>query len=349
MGLIIIFTSSCNKNNDTNNPSTNGDVPKLTSAEISDVKQTTALCVANIYEQGSTAIKACGVCWSTNQTPTINDNKTNLNSQIGSFNTVISGLECNTTYYVRSYATNSAGTGYGSAVSLTTLDGIGTVKDIDGNLYNTVVIGTQTWMVEDLSTTRFNDGTAIPKVTDNAEYTDDAEWAALTTPAYTGEPDVLNRVHALYNWYAVNTGKLCPVGWHVPSDNDFLTLMNYLTANGYSYDGTTTVDEYGINKIAKSLANCAMWYNLYPYEVGSIAYPGFTEKDNSSGFTALPNGFRSATGFTGYGGKEGYWWSSSNYVSNIATGITMSYMRPNVSYTQTDKKCGYSVRCVKNN
>ena len=100
------------------------------------------------------------------------------------------------------------------------------VVDIDGNVYHTVTIGTQVWMVENLKTTKYNDGTAIPLVTDNTA------WGALTTPGYcwynNDSATYKNTYGALYNWYAVNTGKLAPTGWHVPTDSEWTVLTTYL-------------------------------------------------------------------------------------------------------------------------
>src|ERR1035437_3093980 len=100
-----------------------------------------------------------------------------------------------------------------------------TVTDKDGNVYHTVTIGTQTWMVENLKTTKYNDGTAIPNVTSVTG------WRNLTTGAYCNyENDIANgtKYGHLYNWYAVNTGKLAPKGWHVPTDAEWQTLGNYV-------------------------------------------------------------------------------------------------------------------------
>jgi uncharacterized protein (TIGR02145 family) len=100
------------------------------------------------------------------------------------------------------------------------------VTDKDGNVYHTITIGTQVWMVENLKTTKYNDGTDIPLVKDSAT------WANLTTPGYcwlyNDQTTYINTTGALYNWYAVNTGKLAPIGWHVPSDSDFIALTKYL-------------------------------------------------------------------------------------------------------------------------
>ncbi|MFY0690217.1 MAG: BspA family leucine-rich repeat surface protein, partial [Cyclobacteriaceae bacterium] len=112
------------------------------------------------------------------------------------------------------------------------------VPDVDENDYSGVVIGTQVWMGENLATSKYNDGTTIPKVTDNTA------WSNLTTPGYAWyDNDSATNAPtygALYNWYAVETGELCPTGWHVPSDTEWTTLEDYLIANGYNYDGTTS-------------------------------------------------------------------------------------------------------------
>src|SRR5674476_633708 len=112
------------------------------------------------------------------------------------------------------------------ASSFTEGDSSNTVTDIEGNVYHTVKIGTQTWMVENLKTTKYKDGTAIPLVTDNKV------WINLPTPAYcwydNDATTYKNTYGALYNWYAVNTGKLAPTGWHIPTDAEWTTLQNYV-------------------------------------------------------------------------------------------------------------------------
>ncbi len=155
------------------------------------------------------------------------------------------------------------------------------IGDIDGNGYHIVKIGNQVWTVENLRTTRYNDGTAIPYVTDNSA------WANLSTPGYCyyGNDSAANAVKygALYNWHAVNTGKLAPEGWHVPTDAEWDTLQNYLIANGYNWDGTTTG-----NKIAKSMAAKTDWNSS-----STAGAPGNdVQSNNSSGFSALPGGYR---------------------------------------------------------
>src|ERR1035437_6837240 len=153
---------------------------------------------------------------------------------------------------------------------------VNTVTDKDGNVYHTVTIGTQTWMAENLKTTQYNDGTSIPYVTDNTA------WSILSTPAYcwysNDAATYKNKYGALYNWYTVNTGKLAPTGWHVPTDAEWTTLTNYVTANL----GTSL-------NVAKALAATTDW-TIDTYDAGAIGND--LSKNNSTGFSALPGGYR---------------------------------------------------------
>lgn len=215
-----------------------------------------------------------------------------------------------------------------------------TVADIDGNIYHTIIIGTQTWMVENLKTTRFNDGTYIPWVFN------DSIWATNTTPSYSfydNNPNYKNVYGVLYNWYAVNTNKLAPTGWHVPTDSDWITLENYLIRNGYNYDGTTNGD-----KIAKSLAAKTGW--LSSTNKGAIGYD--VMKNNSSGFTGIPCGIRTELGEFGNFDNNAAWWTSTDLAdpfSEDAWSHQLYSDSRNVERHFYNKKWGHSVRCVRDN
>jgi uncharacterized protein (TIGR02145 family) len=239
------------------------------------------------------------------------------------------------TYHYRIKAVNSAGTYYSTNMSFVTPDKI---SDTDGNFYNTVIIGSQVWMQENLKTRKYNDDTNIPNVTDAAS------WEALTSPAYcwyNNDKTTFGDIYgALYNWYAVNTGKLCPTGWHVPSDAEWTTMENYLIANGYNYDGTTTG-----NKIAKALAATTNWaVSSNTGAIGNIDYPA---KRNVTGFTALPGGYRYSSGTFYSVGSYGVWWSSTEYSSTNAWGQDMDYFDVSVGRGDVNKLGGFSVRCLR--
>ncbi len=191
------------------------------------------------------------------------------------------------------------------------------LADIDDNVYDTVVIGTQVWMAENLKTTRLNDGTEIPVVED------DTAWSNLKTPGYCwyGNYEAffnLNHYGALYNYYAVTSGKLCPVGWHVPDTDEWYTLIMFL---GYDIAGGK-MKETGTRN----------W--LIPN----------TGATNESGFTALPGGFRNAyyKDFQHFR-STGHFWSSE---AGDAMGVT--YLSVDVKHGSMSQNDGLSVRCLRN-
>lgn len=194
------------------------------------------------------------------------------------------------------------------------------VKDIDGNSYKTVTIGTKIWMAENLKTTKFNDGTVIPLVAENDT------WIKLVSPAlswYNNDPDANRKTYgALYNWYAVNTGKVCPAGWHVATEEEWSALY-YLDGSG-SAGGT--MKETGT----------AHWKS-----------PN-TEATNASGFTGLPGGYRSIEGVFNYIGISGYWWSSTSFNATNGLFYNLRFKSGVLFKSRSEKYCGFSVRCVKN-
>ncbi len=196
-----------------------------------------------------------------------------------------------------------------------------TVTDVDGNVYHTVTIGTQTWMVENLKTTRYRNGDPIPHVNNNAD------WNQIPTPAYCSyntsgyAADTFGR---LYNWYAVAEGAaLAPEGWHIPTDADWQLLITYLGG------------EAGAGGKLKEAGN-THW--LTPN----------TGATNTTGFTALPGGVRSGSGVYQEKGTAGYYWSATEYSANYAGYVVFSNSNADAHNTGTIKMQGFSVRCIKN-
>ena len=196
----------------------------------------------------------------------------------------------------------------------------GIVTDIDGNEYGTVLIGNQVWMSENLKVTKYKDGTAIPTGHSNSV------WSNLSSGAYAvyDDDDVNTDTYGfLYNWYAVDDSRIiAPDGWHVPTDDEWTTLTDYL--GGTSVSGGK-MKETGTEH----------WSS-----------PN-TDATNESGFTALPGGYRSTNGSYGNQGYYGYFWSSTENNSDTAWYRVLHYNYSDVSRSSSNKRYGFSLRCVR--
>lgn len=283
---------------------------------------TTASSGGNITDNGGSTVTARGVVWNTSGNPTISDSKTIDGSGIGSYISNLTSLSPSTTYYVRAYATNNISTAYGNEQTFTTTALSLPATDIDGNTYNTVQIGTQVWMSENLKTSRYRNGGSIPYVVGNTE------WQALNTGAwsYYNHDEANNAVYGkFYNWYTTQGDTLCPTGWHVPNDEDWTNLTTYL--GGQSVAG---------GKMKST--GTAYWND-----------PN-TGATNESGFSALPGGYRYNAGVFFSIGYGAFFWSataSGIYDFNASNrflyvnGVTVN------SGFQESKSNGASVRCLK--
>ena len=207
------------------------------------------------------------------------------------------------------------------------------VVDLDGNVYKTVIIGSQEWFAEDLKTTKYNDGTSIPLVTGNSA------WGALSTPAYcwydNNEAVYKGEYGALYNWYAVETGKLCPDGWHVSTDSDWKQLEMFL---GMSQ---SDADKEGFFRGTN--------------EGGKLKESGTTHWEDSSegatnetGFTAVAGGLRHYNGVLyddiGYGVN---YWCSNECDNDLGWRRYIHYSDDDIWRDCQYKRYGFSVRCIK--
>jgi len=286
--------------------------------------------ILNYYD---TEIVEKGVYWGYNPNPDITGTKLKAGSGPARYTVTLKGLIPDKTYYVRAYINSSSGNYLGMEVSFKTRLTLsseivfnnsvpyGSVIDIDENVYKTVQIGSQTWMAENLKTTRYNDGTPITKISDNST------WISIITPAFCWYNNLVenkNLIGAHYNWYAVNTKLLCPTGWHVPSDNEWQVLTDYL--GGLEIAGAKMKE-----------AGFVHW---------EVPNSGAT---NSSGFTAIPAGQRRGIEgtFTGLGLYDS-WWSSTEY--NIYKAWYRSVATINTNVWRSSgalKQTGTSIRCIK--
>lgn len=280
----------------------------------------------SITSNGGSQITERGFCWSLNQNPTVLNNKVINQSGLNNFNEVLIGFNASTTYYVRAYAINNLGISYGNQQIFSTL-GYGSVTDIDNNVYSTITIGSQVWMVTNLKTTKYKNGVSIPNVT--------TSWYNLQTPSYCWyNNDISNKniYGALYNFYAVQTDNLAPIGWHVPTNNEWLILINYF--GGYSVAGG----------------------KLKTTGFSNWASPN-TYATNESGFNGLPGGNVASVQFSNFCNginNEGNWWSSTLVNGGYAYYINLSYQHGQTNgYSGSNQplsdylKIGFSVRCVK--
>jgi uncharacterized protein (TIGR02145 family) len=306
-------------------------MPEVKTLEVSGITTSSAQCGGEIVKENGFPVLAFGLLVSEWDDFRKQDSLDCTSITDGKFEAVLTGLKYNQILYLKAWATNELGAGYGKVVAYThqqsgitfnpdlTYD---TLVDIDGNRYLTIQIGTQQWMAENLKTTTYNDGTPIPHVVENAD------WNLLSTPAYSwymnSESDYKATYGAMYNWWAVASGKLCPLGWHAPDSTEYSTLVNYL--GGSTKAGTKLKEQGNSHWLYSNLA------------------------DNSSGFTALPGGYRTNSGVFLYQGNIGYLWSTTPDLSwTTRSRFVIMYSTEPVCVVvySTTRQAGLSVRCVK--
>lgn len=413
--LIPFFLLACQKEQE----------PVVTTNPVSNLTKTIATSGGTIVDEGSSGVIARGVCWSTRTEPTVTDYFLNNGSGGGSFLSQVTVLYEDTVYYVRAWATNSYGTGYGEAVpfrsagdlplagtahatgiTATTaslqaqvnagnlltevsfeygptseygntvsvaegpVHGTGDVPvqadiagltmaevyhfrvkadnalgttygkdvafatllaDAEGRTYHTVTIGSQVWMQENLKTTRYRNGDPI-----------------LTTPVVS--QDITGETMPKYQWPCTNVENgryytyytimdsrgVCPAGWHIPTDNEWTQLTDYLSTNGYGFEGNP-------QNIAKSLA-ATSGYDPDPTR-GNVGND--QGSNNSSGFTGLATGGRYSNGTLGFVGQHGIWWSATESTPGFALFRCIGYIPAEVFRGIFSQSYGLPVRCLK--
>jgi uncharacterized protein (TIGR02145 family) len=354
-------------------------LPTVTTGSVSSITQTTATCSSEITTDGGGTVTARGLCWSTSQNPTISDSHSSDGSGTGTFTSHLMYMMPNTTYYVRAYATNSMGTAYGNQVDFTTMQDaqpcpdMPTVTDHEGNVYNTVQIGPQCWLRENMRATTspttgeylvISDQTALCIHTGKQ-----ARWYDNDSSTYAPQNYGL-----LYNWYAAvdtlctaygevsaNTSDsnvvtiyftghrrgICPIGWHVPSDADWNQLAEYLYHNVYLSCGYN-------HSYAKACASPTGWDTtlLYSYPPEQAMCMPFyhPENNNATGFSALPAGEVISptiamghiyhSGFMSIGEMTAFW-GATNFEKYARSGELGG------GIGEREKSVGYSVRCLR--
>jgi uncharacterized protein (TIGR02145 family) len=316
-------------------------VPVITTDSVNLILARSVLVFGSITHNGGATVTARGVCWNMNQNPSLDNNigYTNDGNGTGSFTSYINELQPNTTYFARTYATNSVGTAHGNEVSFTTTDiEIGPIIDYDGNAYDTVNIGNQVWMAENLKVTHFPDGTPVQlMLVKNNSYYDPLGVVSSLEPSdkvyfyYDNDTANSNTYGVLYTWQAAKD--VCPDGWHLPNDDEWKELEMYFGMSQSEADdqGWRGTDEGG--KLKET--GTTHWLN-----------PN-TGATNESDFSALPGGQVNGREFN-FIGQFGRWWSSTQYSTAYAWTRRLIYDRSTVYRTNgLGWESGLSVRCIK--
>jgi uncharacterized protein (TIGR02145 family) len=311
-------------------------VPVLNTSAATNITSVTITTGGKLLNTGGADVTDIGVCWSTSTNPLITNSKMSNAVDTGYFISPLTGLSPETIYYLRAYATNKLGTGYGNEFSFKTTSAETTVTDIDGNVYSTIRIGDQTWIQQNLKSTRYSNGDLIGTTSpankdilteDNPKY----QWA------YNGDERNVPLYGRLYTWYTVSDERnICPTGWHVASHAEWLSLMDYLSKNGYGYVGSGS-------ELAKSIAANSGWITS-----DTQGSPGNDQSsNNNSGFSGLPGGGRGGRDSFSSAGYGAYWWSSTGGRDLAWDGCYMWHSYVKLYYGNRGKYQGLSVRCIK--
>ncbi|HRR04010.1 MAG TPA: FISUMP domain-containing protein, partial [Bacteroidales bacterium] len=315
----------------------------LTTDTISNITSVTATSGGNVTFDGNSPVTARGVCWSTSQNPTTTDPHTTDGNNLGTFTSNITNLTPNTTYYVRAYATNDIGTAYGNEVSFTTPDfppNCGTVTDRDGNVYKTVIIGSQCWMRENLRTTKYADGTAILLGTSTNSSTPYRYYPNNNSSNVSTYGYLYNLAAALYNEECSSNNPsgvqgICPDGWHLPSSLEWWDLRDTLQLEPSHHCNDDD------QNLAKALASSSGWNS----HDGTCTVGNDLTANNSTGFSSVPAGFYNS-GYFNFG-EHSYMWTTTGNKNVYSIRYTIKYNEAVLGFDSDQAHKAYSVRCVR--
>ena len=344
--LVLIFTTGCDKDDRLQ-------LPTLTTLPATDINSNSTTSGGYITDDGGASVTSRGIVWSSSDNPTIdnNDGMTTDSEGAGRYYSNLTGLDEETTYYVRAYAINSLGEAYGNKVSFTTLELTATgraVTDIDGNQYSTIIVNEKEWMAENLRVTRYNNGDDIHTNLDISY------WGLTTAGAYAVYPHELadgigtagemkKAYGSLYNWFAVDQGLLCPTGWRVPAVQDWEDLINYLIE---------THEEINSGNVGNYLKSCLQEDSPIGGDCDTSEHPRWRYNENhwgadELGFGALPGGLRNFGGYFDYAGDYAFWWSANEAGEFFAWVKAIGYNSGSVTQSSYRKQLGFSVRCIR--
>lgn len=326
-----------------------GFLPTVITGSVTEVASVMSSCNGEVVYNGNLGVSR-GFCWSTEPHPTVLSTHVDCGIGTGLFNRAITNLAPSTTYYLRAYATNQIGTAYGNEVSFTTTPtpqfaqpctSTSSLTDYDGNTYNTVQIGTQCWMKENLRTTHYSNGDEI--LTSTTTYSLDIPYRYVPN----NDSSQIGIHGYLYNWPAIMHGSpssnavpsgvqgICPSGWHVPSNAEWDIFNTYVSHNLYPCQ----FDNY--NDIAVYIAANSSWQNsIYSCTPGNNP-----SSNNQTGFSIMPSGMFGGVVF-GLG-QYGNLWSTTEENTNDSYYRGLEYDNCSMECDYNSKAAGLSVRCIK--
>ncbi len=320
--------------------------PTVSTMSVFNISENSATCIGNISEEGDAPVTQSGFVWSKSQNPTLEENEglTEESGLTGTIEHQVSGLTPETIYYIRAYAINDFGTSYGNVLSFKAEEteficGESTITDVDGNEYNTVKIGEQCWMQENLRTTRYRNGTMLDNPNCVVNFINNG-WSSASSGAYIWNHNNYGNKYvygAMYNWYAVDSdNELCPPGWHVPTENEWRILEENI---GLTFSEASSIGWRG-NRASKLAGDTALWKS------GTLTNDTLFGK---SGFDALPGGWYPMAVFTDDIGEQSAWWTSTN--SSLHGGPyyrRLYYDSTEIKSSVQVRSAGMYVRCIQN-